>query len=69
MLKYSLQQGEHTVAKRTRESRFLLRPQTWGSKLKKGQSEEKEGDFADRMEWKEAQSSRVHRKLTAMFMS
>lgn len=69
MLKYSLQQGEQAVAKRTRESRFMLRPQTWGSKLKEGQSEEKEEDVADRVEWKEAQSSRVHRKLTAMFMS
>lgn len=69
MLKHSSQQGEQAVAKRACGSRFMLRPQTWGSKLKEGQSEEKERDFSDRMEWKEAQSSTVHRKLTAMFMS
>lgn len=48
----------------------MLRPQTWGSKLKEGQSEEEE-DFSDRMEWKEAQSSGLLRKLMCyvMFMS
>lgn len=47
MLKCSSQQGEQAVAKRACGGRFMLRPQTWGSELKEGQSEEEEEDFSD----------------------